>query len=335
MQKNKKKLQNESWSVTTLVHGLFLGIAEIIPGVSGSTVALLLGIYDDFIDLLFQGTQLVKTIALFGIGKASYTEIVQAVQNIRWKFGITLGLGMISAIITLSSFILYLLLHFPHFLFAFLIGLTPPTIAIVYQQIKKPKISHLCISGITTMLFLGIFIFGEGGGAVTDPHPVHLFLGGMIAISAMVLPGVSGSFMLLVLGLYNFAVGLIASLKSGLTSAELLSLITLLSGMVIGLFTTVRVLKWAFDSYRNELMSFLLGLLLSSWYVLWPFVAASSNESGKPVIEKVSMGSFSLGEIAALIILAGATAGLVYGLHSWADKQDPQSPKKDGGFDKL
>jgi putative membrane protein len=322
-------------NITTLIQGICLGIAEIIPGVSGSTVALLLGIYDDFIDLLYQGTQLLKTIALFCIGKASVTDLKKAWFDIRWRFGIMLGLGMILAIFSLSSFILYLLLNTPHFLFAFLIGLTPPTMAIVYSQITKPTPNHLGIAAITTVILLAVFMLGEGGGAVTDPHPLHLFLGGMIAISAMVLPGVSGSFMLLILGLYNFAVSLIASIRTGLTTAEITSLLFLMSGMIVGLLTTVRVLKWAFEKVRNELMSFILGLLAASWYVLWPFVQVSSVEAGKPVLEKVSIATFDIPTIALLVIIAGATAGFVYGIHRWADTQDHKSPKTDSGFDRL
>lgn len=322
-------------NIVTLIQGFALGIAEIIPGVSGSTVALLLGIYDDFIDLLFQGTQLLKTVVLLCIGKASVADLKKVWFDIRWRFGIMLGIGMISAIFSLSSFILYLLLNTPHFLFAFLLGLTPPTMAIVYGQIVKPTLKHVLIAGVTAAVFLAVFIFGEGGGAVTNPHPLHLFLGGMIAISAMVLPGVSGSFMLLILGLYNFAVGLIASVSTGLTSSEITSLLILIAGMAVGLLTTVRLLKWAFEKVRNELMSFIFGILAASWYVLWPFVEVIGIEDGEPVLAKVSITSFDLPTVALLVIIAGATAGFVYGIHRWADTQDKNSPKTDSGFDKL
>jgi len=322
-------------NIITLIQGFALGIAEIIPGVSGSTVALLLGIYDDFIDLLYQGTQLLKTIVFFCIGQAKIADVKKAWFDIRWRFGIMLGIGMVSAIMGLSSFILYLLLNTPHFLFAFLIGLTLPTMVIVYAQISKPTTKHVAIGAVTAAIFLAIFMLGEGGGAVTNPHPLHLFLGGMIAISAMVLPGVSGSFMLLILGLYNFSVGLIASVSTGLTTSEITSLLILMAGMATGLLTTVRLLKWGFEKMRNELMSFILGLLVASWYVLWPFVQVTSIEKGEPVLGKVSISAFDVPTIAVLVIIAGATAGLVYGIHSWADKKDSHSPKDDGGFDRL
>jgi putative membrane protein len=322
-------------NITTLIQGFALGIAEIIPGISGSTVALLLGIYDDFIDLLYQGTQLLKSVVFFCIGKASVADVKKAWFDIRWRFGVMLGIGMVSAVFGLSSFILYLLLNTPHFLFAFLIGLTLPTMAIVYGQITKPTFKHVVIGALTAALFLVVFILGEGGGAVTNPHPLHLFVGGMVAVSAMVLPGVSGSFMLLILGLYNFAVGLIASVSTGLTTSEITSLLILIAGMATGLLTTVRLLKWAFEKMRNELMSFILGLLAASWYVLWPFVQVTSIEKGEPVLGKVSISAFDIPTIALLVIIAGATAGFVYGIHTWADNKDKHSPKTDSGFDRL
>jgi len=319
----------------TFGQGLALGIAEIIPGVSGSTVALLFGIYDDFIDLLYKGLELVKAVALAFLGRKKMSDVESAFKAIRWQFGILLGLGMVTAILSLSSFIVYVLFHLPHYLFAFLIGLTAPTMYIVYKQISKPATSHLMIAAITAAIFLSIFVIGEGGAAVTNPHPLHLFLGGMAAISAMVLPGVSGSFMLLILGLYNFAIGLVASAKDGLTPDQLTSLGILVAGVFAGLLSTVRLLKWAFEKKRNELMSFLLGLLTASWYVLWPFVEVVGEDHGEPVLGKVAIASFSTLEILMITGLAILTAAGVYQLHSWADTRDTKSPKADSGFDQL
>jgi uncharacterized membrane protein len=268
-------------------------------------------------------------------GKKTINDLKKSWFSIRWRFGILLGIGMISAIMSLSSFILYLLLNTPHFLFAFLIGLTPPTMVIVFNQIAKYSLKNLLITAVTSFIFLGVFIASEGTSAATDPHPLHLFFGGMFAVSAFVLPGISGSFILLILGLYNFAVGLVANVKSGLTESELTSLLILASGMVTGLLTTVRLLKWAFDTIRGELMSFILGLLVASWYVLWPLVKVSRIENGKPILEKVALANFDMITISMLVIIAGGTAAFVYGIHKWADTQDRHSPKTDSGFDRL
>ena len=321
--------------LTHYLQGMAVGLAEIIPGVSGSTVALLLGIYDDFIDLLYQGTQLVKVGAQYAIGQKKWKDLKKQWQAIQFEFGILLGLGMVTSVLLFSSIIVYLLFTFPHYTFAFLLGLTPPTMVIVYKQVKKMTMKNFLIAAGTAILFLSIFIFGGNSQAITNPHPLHLFVGGMVAISAMVLPGVSGSFMLLVVGLYNFVIGLVASAKNGLTGQEMVSLGFLLSGIVVGLFTTSQVLKWAFEKIRSELMSFLLGLLAASWYVLWPFVTITGIEHDEPVLGKVSPTFFPPITTILIILIALVTATSVYLMHRWADRQDTESPKADSGFDKL
>jgi len=321
--------------VKTYLQGIAIGVAEIIPGVSGSTIALLLGIYDDFIDLLFQATQFVKVVLFLFIGKSSLADIKKAWFAIRWQFGITLALGMITSIISLSSLILFILTTYPHLLFAFLIGLIPPTMSAVYHQINKISSKTTVITLVTTAAVLGVFLVGNSEASVTNPHPLHLFFGGMAGISAMVLPGISGSFILLILGLYSFVIGLVASAKDGLNSAELTSLLILISGFGAGLLTSVRLIKWAFEHMRNELMSFLLGLLLASVYVLWPFVKVTSIVEDEPVFEKVGVMAFSLPNIVLIIGIAVATAITVFTLHNWADTRDKKSPAKDDGFDRL
>lgn len=319
--------------VVTLLQGVALGIAEIIPGVSGSTIALLMGIYDDFIDLLYQGTELARIGALWLIRKKKWSDVLAQIKAIRWQFGILLGIGMVAAIASLASIITVLLVQYPAYVFAFLLGLTPPTMAIVYHQISKPTTRDYLITGATALTFLTVFMLNSQTTSVTNPHPVHLFLGGMVAVSTMVLPGVSGSFMLLVLGLYNFVLGLIAQVTSGTVTPQILtSLLILTAGMGTGFLTTVRVLKVAFESYKNQLMSFLLGLLVASWYVLWPFVAVDGFDHGEPILVKLSPQALPPGQSITIVIIAVVTAGLTWWLHHWADQQHPPT---DHGIDRV
>jgi len=322
--------------VVTFLQGVALGVAEVIPGVSGSTIALLLGIYDDFIDVLYQGSELVKVIALLLIGKKNFKDVRKQISAIRWTFGIVLFLGMLLSVVGLSQVIISLVANYPTYLFAVLFGLTIPTMMIVYKQMKKPAIREWIIAGITASAFLALFVVSGETINVTQPHPLHLFFGGMLAVSTMVLPGVSGSFMLLVLGLYNFVIGLVAKLSDGSVDTQTLtSLGILIAGMATGFLTTVRLLKKAFSSYRNQLMAFLLGLLLSSWYVLWPFVEVLGFDHDAPILTKVSPLTMELPHIALIILLVAVTAAATSWLHAWADTQDRTSSKKDQGFDKI
>lgn len=330
------KLPTPRQVMVFLFQGVAIGTAEIIPGVSGSTIALLLGIYDDFIELLYQGSELVKVGALWIIRRRTWQQVCDQFLAIRWQFGIILGLGMITAVIGLSSLITVILLQFPQYLLAFLLGLLPPTIVVVYHQLESVSKREIIIAAGTTAVLLGLFVLSGTGANITNPHPLHVFIGGMVAISTMVLPGVSGSFMLLVLGLYNWAVGLIASFSQGTaTNQDLMLLLTLLAGVGTGFLTTVRLLRYAFKEHRNTLMAFLLGLLTASWYVLWPFVKVVGFDHEAPVLEKVLPWHVPIKESFLLSMIVIITSVVVYTLHNWADRQDTHSPTADDGFDRL
>jgi putative membrane protein len=232
--------------------------------------------------------------------------------------------------------IITLVTNYPTHLFAVLLGLTFPTMAIVYKQMNRPATREWAIAGLTAAGFLALFVAAGETINVTQPHPLHLFFGGMLAVSTMVLPGVSGSFMLLVLGLYNFVIGLVASLSEGSVDMRTLTSVgILMAGMATGFLTTVRLLKKAFSSYRNQLMAFLLGLLISSWYVLWPFVQVVGFDHDAPILKKVSPLNLELSQVVLVILLVTVTAAATSWLHNWADKHDQTSSKQDQGFDKL
>lgn len=317
------------------LQGIVLGIAEIIPGVSGSTLALLFGIYDDFIELLYQGTEFAKNLALLIIGKKSLVQVKKQFLTIRWwPFGIPLVVGMGSAILALSSIMSWLLVAYTSQLYTVLFALSLPTISIVYHQMKEKNASNFIIASATGLTLLVLFMTVLGSEtSIGNPHPLYLFLGGIIGISAMVLPGVSGSFMLLVLGLYTYVVGLISQFVHGqFGMQEIINILFFLGGIGTGFFTTVRGLKIAFASYRDQLMAVLLGLLVSSWYVLWPLVKAVGDDPEHPVIMKLSPAEFGWGaSIVTLIVIITLGAGVGW-LHHWADKK--QKPVDDG-FDRL
>ncbi len=335
MSKARKK-NSIAQSITTFIQGIALGTAEIIPGVSGSTIALLFGIYDDFIDLLYQASELVKLIAMVVLNKKKIQHVLDQIKKIHWKFGILLLTGMITAIGGLSSVITILLEQYPMYLFAFLIGLTPPTMLIVFRQMNKPKVSEAIITTITAGSLLTLFIGIGENFSITNPHPAHLFFGGMVAISAMVLPGVSGSFMLLILGLYHFVIGLISDVVHGQISFENISLLFILaSGIIVGFLTTVRILRYAIDHYRNQLMAFLLGLLISSWYVLWPFVQVVGFEEDNPILGRINPFTLSTAELLLVITTAAVTASLVTWLHWWSDTHDETPHTLDDSITKL
>lgn len=317
----------------TFLQGLVLGVAEIIPGVSGSTIAVLFGIYDDFIELLFQASELAKVGGLWILQQKKWRDVTTQFQKISWKFGITLGVGMVISVIALSSLITVWLASRPALIMAILLGLTFPTIGIVYRQISKPSFRDWIVIGVTTVALATIFATNSAG-TVTNPHPLHLFIGGLIAISAMILPGVSGSFMLLVMGLYTYVVGLVSDVAHLSFSAEqLIQLASLGAGLLVGFITTVRVLRWAFKNYRNTVMSILVGLLLASWYVLWPLVTAEIDSHGEIVLQRLSLYEVSPVTVATLFGISVITGAVVHALHTLAEQNQSRQHKE--GFDRF
>lgn len=317
------------------LYGIVLGIAEIIPGVSGSTLALLFGIYDDFIELLYQGTEFAKYLVLFLIGRKNLNAVKKQFLIIRWwPFGVPLVLGMFSSILALSSVMTWLLITYTSQLYAVLFALSLPTIQIVYRQMEKKSVANFTIASVTALALLLVFVSFLGGDTnVYQPHPLYLFFGGLVAISAMVLPGVSGSFMLLILGLYTYVIGLVSQLVHGsFAVGDIVNLLFLVAGFGAGFLTTVRVLKIAFAKYRDKLMAVLLGLLISSWYVLWPFVKVTEVINDEPVVVKISPLEFGLVNSLLILLVISVIAFLVGKLQFLIDKK--QKPVDDG-FDRL
>lgn len=319
--------------LTHLFQGIGLGIAEIIPGVSGSTIALLLGIYDDFIDLLYQGSELAKVLLLWVFRQRSWADVRTQVSAIKWQFGISLAIGMLLAIVTLSSLITVWLVEYPSYLYAVLVGLTIPAIMIVWKQLQPVSIKELAIATATGAGLIIFFSLSNLGAQPGTPNLFHLFFGGVIGVSAMVLPGVSGSFVLLILGLYTYVIGLIARISGGsFTMEDITSLLVLAAGLATGLITTVRVLKHAFKNHRQTLMAFLLGLLLASWYVLWPFVIVLGVENGEPILQAVNPTVLPIAESMIITGLVFVTGLAATALHNWADNKDSID---DDGFDRV
>jgi putative membrane protein len=199
---------------------------------------------------------------------------------------------------------------------------------------EKKSAANFTIASVTALVLLLVFASFLGGGMnVYQPHPLYLFVGGLIAISAMVLPGVSGSFMLLILGLYTYVIGLVSQLVHGsFAVGDIVNLLFLVAGFGVGFLTTVRLLKVAFAKYRDKLMAVLLGLLISSWYVLWPFVKVNEVVNDEPVVAKISPVEYGLTSSFMIVVAIGVIAFLVGKLQFLIDKK--QKPVDDG-FDRL
>ena len=240
-----------------------MGAADIVPGVSGGTVALVLGIYN----------RLVTAVSRFD------RELVRHVANRRWRvaaehvdlrFVVALGAGILIGIGGLAFLMHYLLEHQARHTNGVFFGLILASGLIVARSISKwtvPQIVALASGTIGAYLVVGLKTFQNPPDGLW-----YLFLCGMIGICAMILPGISGAFILLILGKYKAITGLLREVLKGSWELEKLLAVTVFcAGCLCGLLAFSRVLRWLLDRYEAVTLATLCGLMLGSLRKIWPF----------------------------------------------------------------
>ncbi len=253
--------------VHTLLHfirGFAMGSADIVPGVSGGTIALVLGIYERFIGSVRAGS---KALTLLVRGDvAGFRSWMAAVE---WTFIIPLVAGIGVAFLTLARVIRDLLHDQPEMMSAVFLGLVAGSVVIAWRLIRTPAVVHaalIALVGVAAFIALGLAhgTSEESVGQMAEPALWAFFGAGAIAVCAMILPGVSGSFLLVVMGMYGPAL-------QALTELEILNLLAFLAGMVVGLALFSQVLHLALQRYHDVVMALLIGLMAGSVRVLWPW----------------------------------------------------------------
>jgi putative membrane protein len=291
--------------------GMAMGAADVVPGVSGGTVAFITGIYDELLQSL---AQLPKAAMLLLRGR-----VVDAWQCANATFLLVLVSGILASVLSLARLITSLLETQPIALWSFFFGLILVSTHIVVRAVQHWGVSRLC-----SALLGGAFAWWITVAAPVhlEGTPVILFLAGAVAICAMILPGISGSFILLLLGLYPVVLGAVKEL-------DLLVLAIFASGCLAGLLGFSRLLNWLLHRWRDLTLAFLAGLMLGSLNKVWPWkqtVSWVSNSHGKlqPLLQdnlwpdQFARLSGSDAQLTLAICLAIAGALLVLGLEAFA-----------------
>lgn len=254
--------------------GMVMGAAEVVPGVSGGSIAFITGIYERLLNAIRQFTPML----LRDLGKNGLKATWQQVDA---NFLLLLLAGMGVAVLALAGLLRYLLADEVVFIWSFFFSLVLFSVILVLRQITR--------FGFDIGIGVGVGIFF--GYAVTsmvplsvEPTPLNLFLGGMIAISAWILPGISGSFILLILGLYRFVIDAIAELN-------LMLLLSFAAGCGIGIVAFSHLLSRLLKSFHNEMIAILAGVMLGSLVKLWPWRHVTSYQikrdgSQTPLVEQ-------------------------------------------------
>ncbi|KDE40502.1 MAG: DUF368 domain-containing protein [Nitrincola lacisaponensis] len=249
--------------------GMLMGAADAVPGVSGGTVAFITGIYEELIHSLKQcGPEALKVLFTQGIAACW--------RHINGTFLLTLVGGILFSLLTLARVVLYLLDQYPVLLWSFFFGLILASTWSVMRHTGRFGWNVAAVFVLGTLLALQVTSMTPG---VADPGYMMIFVSGMVAICAMILPGISGSFILLLLGMY-------APVLMALKAFQLDFIAVFVLGCVIGLLSFSRVLSWAFAHYRVLTLSLLGGFMLGSLNRVWPWkytLSYSINRQGEEV----------------------------------------------------
>ena len=276
------------------VNGFLIGIANIIPGMSGGTIALVLGIYERLISALHKiGLTTLKSLLRFlTFRKNAYSDFKSELRRIDFGFLFTLGIGVIAAVLVLTELLEYLYQKHHEATYGFFFGLVLASILIPLRLLKGFSWRELLILIIAIALIVCIEEFKKSAAAKTTDTVEHIRVSlwtlgfyvvcGAVVISAMILPGVSGSFLLVAFGAYFSLLSTINDLKEdfltllkGNVSTYFIDNLTILVvftfGCFIGIIAFTRLINYLLKRYRNLTLAFLVGLMVGSLYSLWPF----------------------------------------------------------------
>ncbi|MBE3666038.1 DUF368 domain-containing protein [Vibrio navarrensis] len=299
--------------LSTFLKGLAMGAADVVPGVSGGTIAFITGIYDTLLESIRRINP-----SIFRLWKAQGFKA--AFKHINGVFLIALFGGVLTSIATLAKLITWMLANHPIPIWSFFFGLILVSVYHILRQVERKDVPRFAL------LLLGI-IFAY---SITVLKPLHLeptslnvLLAGAIAICAMILPGISGSFILLLIGMYAPVLGAVKNVQ-----LDILGLF--LAGCVAGLLTFSHVLSWLLRRFRDFTLMFLTGLMIGTLPKIWPWKETISwrlNSKGEQVpLVQHNLSPFEFesltsqpSQLGLAIVMALLAFALVLGLEKFAE----------------
>ncbi|WP_282136610.1 DUF368 domain-containing protein [Seonamhaeicola maritimus] len=281
--------------------GLAMGAADVVPGVSGGTIAFISGIYEELITSLNNiNFSLFKTLKNEGF-KAAWSQL-----NGNFLLALFVGIGI--SVLSLAKGLAWVLHHHPILIWSFFFGLVLASIIFIGKQIKKWSIP--VIIGLIAGALVAYYITTIPSLASSNSGSLFLFLAGALAICAMILPGISGAFILVLLGAYQ-------PVLEALNNKDIKTILIIGLGAIVGLLSFSKLLKWLFKNYHNLTLAILTGFILGSLNKIWPWkkvLSFRTNSKGEQVPfleESISPLSFEgdnqLAIAVGLIILGFAT----------------------------
>ncbi|MCX7707187.1 MAG: DUF368 domain-containing protein [Anaerolineae bacterium] len=235
--------------------GFAMGSADVVPGVSGGTMAFILGIYEELVA------------SIRTVGRPEFLRPLfalrwgQAFQALNWPFLVAVASGILLAILSLARGLEWLLIHHPVLIWSFFFGLVLGSVLTVSLRVKRWRLP----------LWIALVLGAVGAYVLVGLVPLHtpntwwfLFLSGALAICAMILPGISGAFILVLLGKYQ-------TVLSAVNQRDIVTLALVAAGAAVGIVSFAQLLGWLFKRYHDMTVALLTGLMLGSLRKVWPW----------------------------------------------------------------
>jgi putative membrane protein len=306
--------------IFALINGFLIGIANLIPGVSGGTFALVLGLYDRLINATtkIDASTIQNTLGFLKSPhkREARVTFAEELRRIDFYFLISIFIGVMLAILSGAKLIQFLLANHPSPTLALFIGLIIPSLSVPWKmlEVRNFKTLSWMIPGIIIAVIPVLMKMNSEG----SDNPIVGLATGAIAISAMILPGVSGSYIMLVLGEYQV---LLAKIANVFHWDSILFLGSFALGCLLGLLLFTRLIRYLLDHKKSSTMAFLIGLILGSFIILWPFknyetsetIKGRSGEVKRDIQIATASNKLPTKDDDLLVVLAALVAGLGLG----------------------
>jgi len=300
--------KNISHYLMVTVKGICMGAADVIPGVSGGTIAFLTGIYQELVESI-------KSINITAFRLLFTGKIGQFWKQVNGTFLLSLLCGILISVFSLAKLMKYLLVYHPIPLWSFFFGLILISAFFIFKDVKGFKPAHI----IPTLLGVGV---GAFICLVTPGHTPDdlwfIFVCGAIGICAMILPGISGSFILLLMGKYEYIVA------DAVGNFNIPILAVFASGALIGIISFSHFLSWLLKNYYNGTLLFLAGLMIGSLIKIWPWRTPSLTGADKPLLPGQYQGDPQMVSAVVFFLVGVALFATIEFIASKINTQDKQ-----------
>ncbi len=253
--------------ISTIFKGMAMGAANVIPGVSGGTIALITGIFERLIDAI-------KSFNITALKLLFKGKINDLIKHIDLWFLVSVFLGVGIAIVTIAQLFKFLFAEYPVYIWAYFFGLVLASVYFVGKTVKVWNLISIITFFIGTIIAIAISVLTP---ASENSSTLYLFICGIVAICSMIIPGLSGSFVLILMGNYQLV------MINAVSEFNIKTLLPVALGAGIGLIGFSHFLSWLLKRFHNQTIAMLTGFVLGSLGILWPWKETLTQTFGEKV----------------------------------------------------